>query len=224
MITQGLYEKIPRPHVLLAQHVWPLRAGTVALSPGPVFSAVDSFKIRVFGTGGHASRPDCCVDPVLLASHIIVRLQSVVSREVPPQSVAVITCGTIHGGSACNVIPDFVDFSISIRTYEPGIRSKVLESVRRVVKTECEASASPREPEFERTDEAPPVINDHQLTSILRSSFEDAFGNDIQSMIPTLASEDFPYLACQDIPYRGSPPNAQPHLMHGFLTITTLYF
>ena len=88
-----------------------------------------------------------------------------------------------------------------MRSYKPDVRSRVLESIRRVVKTESEASGSPREPDIEKTDEAPPVINDHKLISALRSSFEHAFGPNVQSMTPTLASEDFPYLACEDIPY-----------------------
>ncbi|KAK5116335.1 hypothetical protein LTR85_009307 [Meristemomyces frigidus] len=201
MIADGLYDKIPRPDLLLAQHVFPLRAGVVSLLHGPVFSALDEFRVRVFGKGGHAPRPEACVDPVVLAAHIIVRLQSVVSREVPPRSVAMITCGSIHGGSASNVIADHVEFTLSIRSYEPSVRSRVLNAIMRTIKSECEISGSPKTPEIERTDEAPPVINDETLTRDVRHSFEASFRSDVQAMTPTLASEDFPYLACGDMPY-----------------------
>lgn len=201
MIAEGLYDKVPRPDLLLAQHVFLLRAGTVAILNGPVFSAADNFRIRVFGKGGHASRPDNCIDPIILASHILVRLQSIVSREVPPLSTAVVTCGSIHGGSASNIIPDWCEFTLSIRTYEPQVRAKVLATVKRIVKSECEISGCPREAEMEQIDEAPPVINDSALTRELKHAFEESFGSDVEPMTPTLASEDFPYLAAGEIPY-----------------------
>lgn len=85
----------------------------VALRAGPILAAVDSFEIRIFGKGGHGARPDLCIDPIVTAVHIITRLQTVVSREVRPGELAVISCGSIHGGIAANIIPDYVDLKLS---------------------------------------------------------------------------------------------------------------
>ncbi|KAF2111448.1 hypothetical protein BDV96DRAFT_665978 [Lophiotrema nucula] len=172
-----LFQPDEEVDILFAQHVWPLHAGSVSVLLGPVFSTVDNFRVRVFSEGGYTSRPDCCVDPTVLTSHMI--------------SVAVVTCGSIYGGSASNIIPGFVEFTLSVRSYKPDVCSRELEPIRRVMKTESEASGLPREPEIERTDEALPVINDHQLTSA-----REALSN-----TPSALIEDFPYLACDDIPY-----------------------
>ena len=201
MVNDGLYEKAPKPDLLLAQHIVRGRCGSLALEPGPVMSAADVYDIRVYGKGGHGSNPDKCIDPIVLACHIIVRLQSVVSREAPPSSVAVVTCGSIHGGDASNIIPNHVDFKLSIRSYNPKVRDKVVSAIMRVVKAECEASASPHPPEITKVTDAPSVINDVASTQTLKTSFEQSFGSDVRDRPPSLASEDFPHLACGNIPY-----------------------
>lgn len=201
MVNDGLYEMVPRPDVLLAQHVVRGRSGVLALQPGPVMTACDSYDVRVFGKSGHGSKPDMCVDPIPLASHIIVRLQGVVSREIPPGNMAVFTCGSIHGGDASNIIPTHVDFKLNVRSYEPRVRNIILVAIVRVVKAECEASGSPNPPEITKVTELPPVVNDAASTLAIKKSFEQSFGSDVQDRPPSTASEDFPFLACGDIPY-----------------------
>ena len=116
MVEDGLYgdkHKVPVPDVVLGQHVLLLKSGTVGLSQGPTFAANDSLLIRVFGRGGHGTRPDLGIDPVLTAAHIVVRLQSIITREVHPAETCVLTVGSIVAGDAANVIPDHADRHIS---------------------------------------------------------------------------------------------------------------
>jgi amidohydrolase len=149
MIGDGLAELIPRPDVALAQHVMPLPAGQVCTRSGPTLSAADSMQITVHGRGAHGSMPQAAVDPVVLAAMIVVRLQTVVSREVAPGETAVLTVGSVHAGTKSNVIPDRAVLQLNVRTYSDATRTAVLDAVQRIVRAECEASGSPQEPEFE---------------------------------------------------------------------------
>lgn len=116
MVDDGLYDKVPIPDMVLAQHVLPFRAGRVALKPGTMVAAADSFKITVFGRGGHGSMPHLCVDPVVLASSIVMRLQGVVAREVSPSDPAVLTVGALQAGDTENVIADGAVLKLDIRS------------------------------------------------------------------------------------------------------------
>ena len=193
MVDDGLYDTQKRgitiPDVVLAQHDIALKAGTVALSEGAILTAVDSFEVRIFGKSGHTSRPDLCVDPIVTASHIIVRLQTLITKEVRPEDFAVIGCASIHGGSAPNIIPDCVDIKISIRTYRPEVHERVLRSVKRVVRAECEASGSLqiKEPSFKDIMHAPPTINDPKNTAIVKDAL---IGDDSIHLDPLGPSED----------------------------------
>ena len=119
MVQDGLWDKIPKPDVILGQHSSPLKAGIVALRSRATLVSIDSFDVRVFGKGGHGSFSDQCVDPIVMACHIVVRLQSIVSREVKPGEMGLITCGSIHDGSAGNIIPDYVDLKITLCASSP---------------------------------------------------------------------------------------------------------
>ena len=201
MVDDGLYDikkyGIPTPDVVLAQHDIALKAGVVALSEGAILTAVDSFEVRIFGKSGHISRADLCVDPIVTASHIIIRLQTLITKEVRPEDFAVIGCASIHGGSAPNIIPDYVDIKISIRTYKPEVHERVLNSVKRVVRAECEASGSLqiKEPEFKSIMHAPPTINDAKHTAIVKDAFDQYFGEDSIPLDPLGPSEDCSVLA-----------------------------
>ncbi len=198
MVDDGLYTKfgIPLPDIVLGQHVFStLPAGVVSLGPGPMLAAVDSLEIRIYGKGGHGTRPDIAIDPILTASHIVVRLQSITSREVKPGETAVISCGSIHGGEASNIIPDYVDLKLTIRAYNPQIHDKLLESVRRVVRAECEASGVVKEPRFKTIMHAPSTINDLEKSSILSSAFKAYFKEKAWDMEALPGSEDFSVLA-----------------------------
>ena len=201
MVDAGLYDStkygVPVPDVVLAQHVIALQSGVVALSEGPILTAVDSFEIRIFGKSGHICRADLCVDPVVTASHIVVRLQTLVTKEVRPEDFAVIGCTSIQGGNAPNVIPDHVDIKVSIRSYKPEVHDRVLASVKRVVRAECEASGSLQihEPVFKTIMHAPPTINDSKSTSIVKKAFDGYFGDDSIHLDPLGPSEDCSILA-----------------------------
>ena len=201
MVDDGLYDPskygVPVPDIVLGQHVGALKAGTVALSPGPILTAVDSLEIRIFGKSGHISRPDLCVDPVVTAAHVIVRLQTLVTKEVRPEDLAVIGCASIHGGSAPNIVPDFVDLKLSIRSYKPEVHERLMNSVRRVVRAECEASGSLaiNEPTFKTIMHAPPTVNDARSTEIVKKAFDEYFGDQSIPLKPLGASEDCSILA-----------------------------
>jgi len=164
MAGDHLAEVIPAPDVAFAQHVLPAPAGEVGTHAGPVFSAADSMRVTVYGRGGHGSMPQATVDPVVLAAMIVVRLQTVVAREIPPTETAVLTVGSIQGGSKSNVIPDSAVLQLNIRTYSEQTRKTMLEAVRSIVTAECRASGSPKDPEFELFDRFPLTDNDEQAT------------------------------------------------------------
>lgn len=137
MVDGGLYEKVPEPDVVLAQHVMPLRTGKVAVKAGPMIAAADSFKVTVFGRGGHGSMPQLCIDPVVLAANIVVRLQGIVAREVDPQDAAVVTVGSLQAGQSENVIADQAILKVDIRTQKDETRDRVLKAIRRIIERVC---------------------------------------------------------------------------------------
>lgn len=191
MVDDGLARLAGEVDVALAQHVLPLPAGTVATLPGPVLSAADSVRVTVHGRGAHGSAPQAAVDPVVLAAMIVLRLQTVVSREVAPTEPAVLTVGSIHAGSKSNVIDDRAVLELNIRTYSQETRRAVLDAVRRIVTAECQASGSPAEPELELYDRFPATHNDPAVTARVRAAFDDAFGAAAQDLALQAASEDF---------------------------------
>jgi metal-dependent amidase/aminoacylase/carboxypeptidase family protein len=148
-------------------------------------------RITVHGRGAHGSMPQAAVDPVVLAAMIVVRLQTVVSREVAPGETAVLTVGSIRAGTKSNVIPDQAVLQLNIRTYSEGTRSTVLEAIRRIVRAECQASDCPREPEFELFDRFPLTENDEEATARVESAFQAFFEDRARPVGQQSASEDF---------------------------------
>lgn len=191
MIDDGLVTKVPRPDVALAQHVMPFAAGTLATTAGPVLSAADSLKITVHGKGAHGSMPHMAVDPVVLASSIVLRLQTVVSRETTPGEFAVVTVGALNAGATSNIIPDRATLLLNIRTYDNKVRSTVLAAIQRIVGGECVAAGSPQEPEFEYYDQFPLTSNDTTVTNRVTEAFAAHFGDALSRATPQTASEDF---------------------------------
>jgi hippurate hydrolase len=191
MVEDGLSALIPTPDVAFAQHVLPAPAGVVGTRSGPVLSAADSMRITVHGRGGHGSMPHATVDPVVLAAMIVVRLQTVVSRMTPPSETAVVTVGSLQAGTTSNVIPEQARIQLNIRTYSEQTRQAVLEAVRRIVTAECQASGTPREPEFELFDHFPLTDNDRATTETVAAAFADFFGERATEMDAQTASEDF---------------------------------
>src|SRR3954453_20853514 len=176
MVEDGLAALVPVPQVALAQHVLPFRAGSVGTRAGAALSAADSMRITVHGRGAHGSMPQAAVDPVVLAAMIVVRLQTVVSREVAPGETAVLTVGSLQAGTKSNVIPDRAVLQLNVRTFSEATRQTVLDAIRRIVTAECEASGCPREPEFELFDRFPLTDNDPAVTERVATAFADLFG------------------------------------------------
>lgn len=191
MVDGGLIDAVPMVDVALAQHVLPAPAGAVGTHRGPTLSAADSMRITVFGRGAHGSMPQAAVDPVVLAAMIVIRLQTIVSREVPPSQTVVLTVGSINSGSKSNVIGDHAVLELNLRTYDDAVRTAVLDAIRRVVTAECQASGSPREPEFEIYDRFPLTVNDDAVTDRVSDAFADHFGERFTTLPPQSASEDF---------------------------------
>ena len=191
MVEGGLRELVPTPQVALAQHVMPLPAGRVGTRPGPALSAADSMRITLYGRGAHGSMPHAAVDPVVLAAMIVLRLQTVVSREVPPGETAVLTVGSIRAGTTSNVIPGEAVLQLNVRTYTDATRTTVLDAIQRIVRAECAASNCPREPEFELFDRFPLTDNDDAATDRVASAFGGFFGDRAGPVGQQSASEDF---------------------------------
>ncbi|OBF26857.1 amidohydrolase [Mycobacterium sp. ACS4331] len=192
MVADGLADVVPTPvDVALAQHVFPIPAGTVGVHAGPFMACADSMRITVHGRGAHGSMPQASVDPVVLASMIVIRLQTVISREVAPTEAAVLTVGSIEAGSASNVIPDRAVLQLNIRTYSEQTRSTILAAVQRIVRAECAASGSPAEPEFEMFGQFPLTDNDVAATSRVTAAFTGFFGDRCWQMPQGTGSEDF---------------------------------
>ena len=195
MVDDGLYKKIPVPDIVLGQHIMTIKAGSIALRSGPILAGVDSFDIRIFGKGGHGARPDICIDPIVTAGYILTRLQTIVSREVKPGELGVVSCGSIHGGSAANIIPDHVDMKITARAYSTQVQERLLKSIERVIKAECTASGAPQEPSIKSIMHVPPTVNAEAPYHMLHGSFQRYFHDDLCEGEAKGASEDFSILA-----------------------------
>lgn len=192
MLDDGLVDKIPTPEVALSQHVMPTEAGTIGTSAGPVLSAGDSLKITVYGRGAHGSMPHNSVDPVVLASSIVMRLQTIVSRETKPGEFAVVTVGALNAGSKSNIIADRAELLLNLRTYDAELREQLMAAIERIVRGECQAAGSPQEPEFEYYDQFPLTDNDPTVNAQVTEAFTEYFGSDaVYETKPYTASEDF---------------------------------
>ena len=192
MIDAGLFERFTKPDVILGQHVMPTPAGSLGLRNGVVTSAADSLEITMFGRGAHGSMPESSIDPVVMAAATVLRLQTIVSREVAPSQSAVVTIGALQAGTKENVIPDEAVIKLNIRTFDAQVRSHVLDAITRIVNAEAAASGAPRPPEVTPLDRYELVTNDPDAVAQLRSGFQDHFGADrVVDIDPISASEDF---------------------------------
>ena len=191
MVEQGLASITGPVDVAMAQHVLPMPAGTAGTRVGPTLSAADSMRVTLFGRGAHGSMPQAAVDPVVLAAMIVVRLQTVVAREVAPGDTAVLTVGSIVAGTKSNVIPEQAVLQLNVRTYDAATRASVLGAIERIVRAECQASAAPDEPLFELFDRYPLTDNDPEVTQRVVGAFARFFGDRAGPLPQQSASEDF---------------------------------
>lgn len=203
MLRAGLYEKFPKPDYVIALHdSADLEAGKVGYTPGFSMASSTSVDIKVRGLGGHGARPETTKDPIVVAAQIVVALQTIVSRENSPLDPAVVTVGSIHGGSKHNIIPDEVDLQLTVRAYREEVRKRVLSSIERISKSTAMAAGIPesRAPivKFSETQVTAATYNDPQLTERLASIFVKALGNDnVVKLPPVMMSEDFGYLSLE---------------------------
>ena len=192
MIDDNMFERFPRPDVILGQHVMPNPAGAISSRSGVVTSAGDSLQIRLFGRGAHGSMPQASIDPVVMAASTVMRLQTIVSREVAPTDAVVVTIGALQAGTKENVIPDEAIIKLNVRTFDDAVRSRVLDAIKRIVNAESEASGAPKPPEFTTLDRYRMVQNDPDVTQRVLDAFHQHFdANQVTETKPTTASEDF---------------------------------
>ncbi|MFD3581976.1 amidohydrolase [Streptomyces sp. NPDC058683] len=192
MLADGFAERFPRPDVCLAQHVAAAPAGLVGTRAGALMAGADSMRVTLFGRGGHGSTPEATVDPVVLAAAVVMRLQTVVSREVGAGQQAVVTVGSIHGGTKENIIPDTVELKVNVRSTTAAVRERVLAAVERIVRAEAAASAAPKEPEIVPIDSFPVTHNDPAATASVQAALAAEFPSltfELTSPVPN--SEDF---------------------------------
>lgn len=192
MIADGLATKFPKPDVVLGQHVMVGPSGTVAGSAGPITSAADSLQIRLFGRGAHGSMPQASIDPVVMAASTVLRLQTIVSREVAATEAAVVTVGVLQAGTKENVIPDEAIIKLNVRTFDAGVRTRVLAAIERIVKAEAAASGALRPPEITPLDSYPLNLNDKTASDRVAEALRAHFSADrVIHTGPAPASEDF---------------------------------
>ncbi|ATZ09636.1 amidohydrolase [Corynebacterium striatum] len=194
MVAAGITGKVPVPDVMLGQHVMgALSMGHVATNEGISFTQASTVKVTVRGVGSHGSMPEKSVDPIVLSSSIIMQLQTIISRELPASERAVVSVGTIHGGTKANVIPDKVVFELNTRCYSQEVEDHIHASIERIVSNQAAAAGAP-EPSFEYSERFPVLDNDRDVTAKVTESMQTLLGGEerTETFAPLSASEDFP--------------------------------
>jgi hippurate hydrolase len=192
MIDDGLFTRFPKPVVILGQHVMVGPAGALGSRGGVVTSAADSLQITLFGRGAHGSMPQASIDPVVMAAATVIRLQTIVSRELAATESAVVTIGSLQAGTKENVIPDTAVIKLNVRTFDDGVRKRVLAAIERIVNAEAAASGAPKPPEILPLDQYALVKNDPSATTRVGAAFRAYFSADrVHDTGPASASEDF---------------------------------
>lgn len=202
MVKDGLFTRFPKPDVGIALHDTNLlAAGQVGYTPQYMNTNADSLRITVYGKGGHGARPETTVDPVLIAASIVVRLQSIVAREIHPGDAAVITVGYIQAGTKNNIIPDQAQMGLTVRSRKPEVRQHLLAAIDRVVKAEAAAAGAEKMPTIEKYESTSVVYNDPVLARHLASVLESAVGkNNVVVEDPEMTSEDYSVFVEQGVP------------------------
>jgi len=193
MIADGLFVRFPKPDFAVAVHdSSDLPAGKVYFVPGPAMASVDSVDVTIFGRGGHGAKPDTTIDPVVIAARTVLAFQTLVSREKDPLEPAVLTVGSIHGGTKYNIIPDEVKLQITLRTFNPEVRKLLLSGIERLAKAEAAAARAPKEPEVKVSESQDSTYNDPALTKRLAAALARQLGaGNVQEIRPEMVAEDF---------------------------------
>ncbi len=196
VLKDGLFERFPKPNACIALHCnASLLTGSLGFVEGFTFANVDSVDITVRGVGGHGAYPHLTKDPIVLASQLVLALQTVVSRETRPGDPAVVTVGSIHGGSKHNIIPDSVHLQLTLRSYTEEVRQNTLSAIRRICKGLAESAGLPPElhPQVVVANEFTPALyNDPKLTQRLAGTARRWLGESrVQTLQPVMGGEDF---------------------------------
>src|ERR1044072_6914490 len=199
MLRDNLYANFPKPDFAIALHDKPeLETGKVGYTPGYAMASATSIDVKIRGIGGHGSAPENTKDPVVVAAQFVMALQTIVSRENSPLDPAVVTVGSIHGGTRYNIIPDEVNLQLTVRTYKEEVRKRILASIERIVKGVALTAGIPadRAPELKVAEGTGSTYNDPKLIERLVGAFKQALGDDnVVQMPPIMASEDFGYFS-----------------------------
>lgn len=192
MLDDGLFTRFPKPDFALALHVDAgLAAGKVGVRPGNSLANTDAVDITVFGKGGHGAYPHTTIDPIVEAAQLIIALQTIVSREVQPTEPAVITVGSIHGGTKHNIISDRCHLQLTVRSYSDKVREQLLAAIRRKAIAVAMGSGAP-EPEIKVSEGTPAVYNDEALAARIERTFRTALGNENVTVAElSMGGEDF---------------------------------
>jgi hippurate hydrolase len=193
MLDDGLFTRFPRPDYAVAVHDdarYP--AGIIGYHSGPLLANVDTISITIYGKGGHGARPEATIDPIVIAARTVLTLQTIVSRENSPFDPAVITVGSIHGGTRPNIIPPEVKLELTVRSFTDPVRQHLLSAIDRVAKAEAAAAGAPREPLIARDDPAYSLVNDPEMTKRATAALTRELGSQqLRDLPPEMASEDF---------------------------------
>jgi amidohydrolase len=193
MIADGLFKRFPKPDFAIAVHdTSDEPAGKVLIVPGFGMASVDSVDLTIFGRGGHGAKPQTTVDPVVIAARTVLALQTLISREKDPLEPAVITVGSIHGGTKHNIIPEEVKLQITVRTYNPTVRKQLLQGIGRIAKAEAMSANAPREPEMKVSESQDSTYNDPALSRRLEAALTRRLGKaNVVEGKPEMVAEDF---------------------------------
>ena len=195
-IENGLFIKYPKPVYALAYHINPeLESGKIGLVGGPVFAGVKTAEITVYGKGGHGAYPEKCIDPIVIASRIVLDLQTIVSREISPLEPVVVTVGSIHGGTRPNIIPDEVKLELTLRYYSDEAISKVILAIERISRAAAQMAGMPEDklPRLKiEPAETPPVLNNRELSEKIKEFASEMIGvENVVKTSPAMVGEDF---------------------------------
>jgi hippurate hydrolase len=202
MIDDGLFTRFPKPAVGVALHVGNyLPAGQVGITPGVYNTNADSLRITIYGKGGHGAAPHATIDPIVIAARTILALQTIVSREVKPGEMAVVTVGYVRAGTKNNIIPDQAELGLTVRTYKADVRKQVLTAINRIAKAEALAGGAQQEPLIEHYESTDSVYNDPGLAERLRAPLEAVLGKEnVITTGPITPSEDYAFFIEQGVP------------------------
>jgi hippurate hydrolase len=195
-IEKGFFTQFPTPDYAMAYHINPeLEAGTIGLSAGPVFAGVKTVEITIYGKGSHGAYPEKSIDPVVIASRTVLNLQTIVSREISPLEPVVVTVGSIHGGSAPNIIPDQVKMELTLRYYDEATIKQVIQAIERISRGAAITAGMPEDklPKvWVDPNPTPPVINDTKLSRKIKNYLTNAIGEEnLVNREPAMVGEDF---------------------------------